>query len=457
MGRHRRDYPQGRLRLKYPKKDYDKQKAYSLYYEYTWLTDAPVRKDTGLRVRVADWNEVGTTGKGELRASYGPDYKRQNSLLFGTLSKYDSRLQEYAHKHPNRMTSEIIHAIVFDEPLMRQDEGKDFVKYVEETLQAKLTKGRIGKSRYENGVSCMKGFTEFLTAKEIGTYKPNAIYLGEISESIVLKYIAYRQDVKKNSDATINHALTPIITACERAKDEGYIEAKVYARIKDCRVEEKPNLDEESYDGKSALTKDELKKLVKFYETDTEPRRREYIEMFLFAFHAGGLRLVDVMTLTWKCVNFETKELRKTLVKTAKAKLPRHTVPLNDASLKILNKWKTRGRREKFVFDLVPDSFDINDVNTLYLSRNNCDRKINQALAVVAEKIGLRRLTFHMARHTFAVLALGDNMSMSVVSRMLGHASTDTTETVYAEYLPKTLSEELEKLNYDFVPDLSNE
>ena len=167
--------------------------------------------------------------------------------------------------------------------------------------------------------------------------------------------------------------------------------------------------------------------------------------------------MVDVMTLTWNCINFETKELRKTLVKTARGKNPRHTVPLNNAALTILNKWKGMGRRKKFVFDLLPDSFDINDENAIYYSRNNCDRKVNQALAVVAEKIGLKRLAFHMARHTFAILALNDGMSLSVVSRLLGHATTDTTETIYAEYLPKKLAEELQKLNYDFVPDFSNE
>ncbi len=454
MGRHRREYPQGRLRLKYPKQKFDAQKYYTLYYEYTWLTDAPIRKDTGLRVRVADWNEKGSSGKGELRASYGTDYRRQNTLLNDSLSKYDSRLQEYAAKHPNRMTSEIIHSIVYDEPLTRQDEGQDFVEYVIKTLQGKMTVGKIGKSRYENGVSNMKGFTQFLAAKELGTYKTDAIYLGDISEALVLSYIEYRRNVKKNSDATINHALTPIIIACEKAKDEGYLDTKVYSAIKECRIEEKPNLDTESYDGKSALTKEELKKLAEFYETDTEPRRKEYIEMFLFAFHAGGLRMVDVMTLTWNCVNFETKELRKTLIKTARGRNPRHTVPLNDAAITILKKWKAMGRREKFVFDLVPDTFDINNEEAIYYARNNCDRKVNQSLAVVAEKIGLKRLGFHMARHSFAILALNDGMSLSVVSRMLGHATTDITETVYAEYLPRTLAQEMQKLNYDFIPTL---
>ena len=457
MGRHRREYPQGRLRLKYPKEGFDKLKKYTLYIEYTWLTDAPIRKDTGLRVRVDDWNPKGPKGIGELRASYGTDYKRQNTLLHDSLSKYDSRIQEYAQKHPHQITSEVIHDILFDKPVTRRDEAQDFVEYVTKTLAAKLTKKRIGKSRYENGISCMKGFTKFLSAKGKGTYKPNAIYLGDISEDLVLAYIDYRRSVEGNLDVTINHALTPIISACERAKDEGFIDPIVYASIKNCRLEATPRLDDESYDGKSALTKEELNQIVKFYNTDKEPRRKEYIEMFLFAFHAGGLRLVDVMTLTWNCVNFEKKELRKTLVKTAKGKNPRHTIPLNDAALAILTKWKQLGRREKFVFDLVEDSFIIDDQDALYRTRNNCDTKVNQSLAVVKENIGLKKkLTFHSARHTFAILALNDGMSLSMVSRMLGHATTDTTETIYAEYLPKTLAQELQKLDYNFLPDITS-
>lgn len=455
MGRHRRQYPQGRLRLKYTKSNYDKSKKYTLYYEYTWLANDVIRKDTGLRVKVADWNEKGPSGKGELRSSYGSDYKRQNAMLHNALNKYDSLLQEYAGKHPNQMRADIIHSILYDEPLTRRDEAKDFVSYVKNILDAKLTKKKIGKSRYENGCSNMRGFEEFLLAKQKGTYKAGAIYLGDVSESLILEYICYRREVKKNSDATINHALTPIIVALERAKDEGLIDATLYVKIKDCRIEEKPRLDTESYDGKSSLTKDELRQLVNFYEQDKEPRRKDYIEMFLFAFHAGGMRLVDVMTLTWRCVDFDKKELRKTLVKTAKGRNPRHTVPLNEAALSILTKWKEMKRREKFVFDLVEDSFNIDDENALYQARTTVDKNINQSLNVIKHKIGLtKRLAFHVARHTFAVLALNDGMSLSVVSRLLGHSSTDTTEMIYAEYLPKTLAEELQKLEYDFIPNL---
>ena len=46
----------------------------------------------------------------------------------------------------------------------------------------------------------------------------------------------------------------------------------------------------------------------------------------------------------------------------------------------------------------------------------------------------------HVARHTFAVFALKNGLSMSVVSRLLGHGSTDITEKVYARSPPPTPS-----------------
>ena len=57
----------------------------------------------------------------------------------------------------------------------------------------------------------------------------------------------------------------------------------------------------------------------------------------------------------------------------------------------------------------------------------------------------------HIARHSFAVMALNDGMAMSVVSRLLGHASTAVTEKVYAKYLPETLEEEMNRLDFGFL------
>ena len=60
-------------------------------------------------------------------------------------------------------------------------------------------------------------------------------------------------------------------------------------------------------------------------------------------------------------------------------------------------------------------------------------------------------ILFHCARHTFAVFALNKGLSMSVVSRLLGHGSTDVTEKVYARFLPETLSSEVARLKDEFA------
>jgi integrase len=294
----------------------------------------------------------------------------------------------------------------------------------------------------------MSLFKEFLQSCKLGTHNSNSIYISDISVELLDKYIAWRRDVKQNADTTINHALTPILKACNYACELGILEPAINAQIQDMRIVVKTSLseDESEFDGKS-LSDAQMQALLEYYHTCQLERRKDFIEMFLFAFHACGLRVVDVMTLQWSHVNFEKRELRKIMVKTNK----RHVIPLNDPAIAILQKWKEKRPNTRYVFDLVKDNLDLNDADALYSARNNATRCINQSLAVVGEQIALPfSLSMHAARHSFAVHALNKGLSMSVVSRLLGHGSTDITEKVYAHFLPETLSSELNKLKDEF-------
>ena len=117
-------------------------------------------------------------------------------------------------------------------------------------------------------------FAEFLVSTGLGTHKEDGFYLGEISTSIVTRYIEWRRKVKKNKDCTINHALTPIIKACQLAFELGLRDANTNAHIRDMRIIERPSLDDEcrEFDDKF-LTVDDLKKLVEYYSKTNEPRR----------------------------------------------------------------------------------------------------------------------------------------------------------------------------------------
>lgn len=448
MGRQKRPFPLGRFRLRYPK-NYNRAKVYPIEIIYIF-GGRTLRRNMNISVAVADWNPNGNNGRGEIRASV-PDSVRFNNLLLAKVNKVDAGLNEYNQKFPGQVNEDVIASFLDDKPITRKDKGEDFVDFVLKRLASEYSRNKIGYSRYKNGQSGMNIFQQFLKATNNGTYKPDGLYIGEVSPELIDKYIKWRRDFKNNSDATINHSLTPILKGCEAACKMGLIDQEINAMLQDMRIQEKVTLEsegEKEFDGHN-LSKEQLARLVEFYNQDTEPRRKEFIEMFLFAFHACGLRIVDVMTLQWNHIDFEKKELSKVLIKTSK----RHKIPLTAPALRILHKWQAMGRRKKYVFDLVKDDLSLNDADTLYRIRNSATKCINQSLHVVGEKLGFQfPLSFHTARHTFAVLAINDGLSMSVVSRLLGHSSTDITEKVYARLLPQTLTAEVERLHYSFLP-----
>lgn len=93
MGRPKRLYPLGKFRLRTPKV-VDKEKAYPVELEYTWNRQI-IRKTTNVFVKVADWNQNGNQGRGEIRASHGGEAKRLNQLLLARVERIDSQLAEY--------------------------------------------------------------------------------------------------------------------------------------------------------------------------------------------------------------------------------------------------------------------------------------------------------------------------------------------------------------------------
>ena len=64
----------------------------------------------------------------------------------------------------------------------------------------------------------------------------------------------------------------------------------------------------------------------------------------------------------------------------------------------------------------------------------------------VMEEVGIRkRISFHCARHTFAVLALNKGMPIESLSRLLGHTNITTTQ-IYAKITMHKLEEDMNRL-----------
>ncbi|RHA78804.1 hypothetical protein DW919_06280 [Odoribacter splanchnicus] len=57
---------------------------------------------------------------------------------------------------------------------------------------------------------------------------------------------------------------------------------------------------------------------------------------------------------------------------------------------------------------------------------------------------------FHIARHTFACLAVANKVSMESIAKMLGHSDIRTTK-IYAKILDRTVSDEMQTLRQKFA------
>jgi site-specific recombinase XerD len=75
------------------------------------------------------------------------------------------------------------------------------------------------------------------------------------------------------------------------------------------------------------------------------------------------------------------------------------------------------------------------------------NQKLNSYLKEVADLCGIKkRLTFHMARHTFATtVTLTNGVPIETVSKLLGHTKIATTQ-IYARVIERKVSDDMNAL-----------
>lgn len=81
------------------------------------------------------------------------------------------------------------------------------------------------------------------------------------------------------------------------------------------------------------------------------------------------------------------------------------------------------------------------------------NQRMNSYLKEIGDVCGIeKRLTFHLARHTFATLAISLGVPIESVSKMLGHTKIQTTQ-IYARITNKKVEADMldfaDKLDFD--------
>jgi integrase len=441
--RSERLFPKGKLGMLKPRIPSESEQ-YPIVLEYSWHNKVK-RLSMNIKAKTSDWDST----QQSLKRSYGREYARLNNFLQQKIDDTNHRMRQYSQEHPRCMNLTVIDQILHNEPCSRKDKGYDFKEFIMSRIKNEYERHRIGLSVFQNAENAMNMFKRFLSETNNGTYRNDAIYLGDISEEIVQSYIEWRRSVRCNSEETINHSLTPIIKGLENASDLGMIPKPTYSKIKDVRIRIVPKLEEDYCEkAEKYLTDDQLTSLIKYSETCSQKRRKEHINIFLFSIYACGLRISDIATLRWSDVDLVNKQIRKRTVKTRTSIV----IPLSNLALQILSEWHKKRPDSRFVFDLLSDDVCLDNDVERRKAISNADKCINQSLLKAGENIGLPfSLTMHVARHTFAMMALNNKdeskkIGIDVISSLLGHSSTAITEQVYAKYLSPSLHKEVEKL-----------
>ena len=441
MAKQAKIYPKGRFVLRPLQQQSGKTNAVYMYY---YWQRKQLRKAMDMFVDEKDWNENAEHGAGGFRASYGPDYQEKNKLLQKMLLDTDKKILEHIQKHGDVTPDVIMSLMNGNETSLRSDNGIDFVEFAKQRFVDRYNSGKIGVSSRENGISYINQFAKFLKQEHRGSHGQynELLYLGEITEQLVLDFRNWQLGNDRKVD-TVNKVVQAIGSVCQYASLMRYVPIEVTLAIKDLHLSDK-SLDAEEVTVKY-LTEDELRQFAAIRDSLPHIRMKEFHDMFMFSFHACGLRLIDMMTLRWVDIDFKKQVIRKIQVKTRN----RNVIPIREPAIEILNRWK--GRYKVFVFGLLEDRFDLNDDENLRRRRNSVTNTINTSLKRQSKFANLKNeITFHWSRHSYAVLCLERGVEISKISRLLGHTSTAVTEKVYLSWLPDTLREVVDGLDFNF-------
>lgn len=179
------------------------------------------------------------------------------------------------------------------------------------------------------------------------------------------------------------------------------------------------------------LTEEELNKLIE--KEFTIPRMEVVRDIFVFC-SLTGLAFTDVQHLKPEHI-FRDMDgiywIRKTREKTDNM----CNIPLLDLPVKLIQKYQNHPECvRKGVVIPVP-----------------CNQRCNSYLKEIADVCGIQKtLSTHIARHTFACLAIANKVSMESIAKMLGHTDIRTTK-IYARILDRTVSDEMQILRGKFA------
>jgi site-specific recombinase XerD len=334
----------------------------------------------------------------------------------------NARLETIANKFLNiRNDLEAKGKTVTADTIMNAYKGKISKKYTllgtHEYFNEHFVKPQIGKAyaegtheRYKTSLFLVK---EFMKKQQIPTDLP----LAELTFPFINGYEFYLLNTRGCANNTAVKYVKNLMRVINFAVNQEWLPKNPFSR----------------YNGKleqvnrTPLRKDEIQRIANLKLTI--PRLDRVRDIFVFCCYTG-LAFADVSKLTINNLAIGLNGGKMIQIKRTKTDIL-SSIPLLDIPISILNKYQS-DEECQYRETLLP-------VLT--------NQKYNAYLKEIADLAGIKKkLTTHIARHSFATLMLTNEASLESVSAMLGHANLKTTQ-VYAKVIQEKLFTDMKKVS----------
>lgn len=376
------------------RKDYKSVDGMHHVYFQGFINSERVRIPLKIQVKERDWDKRRQRVK-----TRAEDADRLNLIIEKALS--DAHRIELDFRMANEVLTKKKFEAIFqsDAPVM------DFVQYMLQKVESRKEWLKPGTYRHHKAI-----------ATKLAQFQDRISFF-DIDHNFIDEYKTWMKK-RGNNPNTINSNLKRIITYLRYARKDGI---RFPLNFEDVNLLS-------WHPDTVFLEQEELMKLVDYFNSRFIPETHwNTLQYFLFSC-STGLRYGDVATITRD--NIEGDVLHLVPEKTDQVnKIAK--IPLSDNAKRCMNK----------------------SGNELF-KKVYSNQKTNKYLKEVAKVCGIRKkLTSHVARHTFATAFLDSGNSIEVLNKLLLHASLDTTRR-YVHVTDRRSFDQMNRFNDFFRFDI---
>jgi integrase len=385
-----------------------------------------------LRVSINGVHDYLNTGKRIKEIHYDKENKSVKSGIsgFSTITSFIDRqkvrveniISDFEKKDEVATISKV-------KEIYEQETGKVksdcFYNYVEETIKWEQANTEISENTLVHYGTHLKKLKEYR----------NKLTIHDINKAFLEKYKSHILDTLGQANNTAYHAMCFLRKYTKKLFDDGKIKPYPFAKFqvgspfeveRDYLEPEELTKLHDIYDSLelTKITRTAKSKYTKYKEFNVGEKYQEILRYFLVACYTG-LRHSDIKTLRRE--HIKGRFIVKEMVKGREGRRKTVRIPIRKRLFSLLDMSNPTGK--------IFENPVMEDAQT--------NKYLKTIMALPAVKIE-KHITFHCARHSFAIISLLLGIKIEVVSDILGHSELTTTQR-YARVVDMLREQEMNK------------